>query len=154
MMNGTSVFEYAMSGIEGSGMGVKGIGPPNNGPSILKMDPSKLQSEATANVGLNFTNVGPGGMCLYKKGSAVRSGSKQKGRPWYEHYRKLGHKEDTCWDLYGKPTDWKSRQNNRNRGYQASVNYSTENTQGSNGAFNPEQMEQLYKMFATLQPSS
>lgn len=28
-------------------------------------------------------------------------------RPWCEHCQKSGHTKETCWDIHGKPPDWK-----------------------------------------------
>ena len=76
-------------------------------------------------------NNGPEVSALMSKGPVVGSGSKtQKGRPWCEHCRKTGHSKDTCWEIHGKPTDWKPKQNNKNRSYQAVVDNPTEKPQG------------------------
>lgn len=103
--------------------------------------------------------IGPGGQHIgLEMNASPSSGPKQlRGHPWCEHCRKPEHKEDTCWDLHGKPNDWKPRQNSRNRGYQASID-PIENTKDNNstagGAFNPEQLEQLYQIFSNLQNSN
>jgi len=78
----------------------------------------------------------------------------QRRRPWCEHCHTDGHTKDICWKLHGKPANWKPRQNNRYRGYQATIDQ-TRKIQGeksaSGGAFSSEQMEQLYKMFSSFQ---
>lgn len=50
-------------------------------------------------------------------------------------------------DLHGKSADCKQRHNTRNRGYQAEAKINP----AQNGAFNPEQLEQLYQIFSSLQ---
>lgn len=103
-----------------------GVGPLAffNGSGIYNNEPS------------NF-NTRSGGVGSYSKGAMNGLGSKQqKGGPWCEHCRKSRHQEDTCWDLHGKQTGWKPRQNIKNRGYQASIDHQTTN-------FNSEQIQQL-----------
>ncbi|PON76782.1 hypothetical protein TorRG33x02_242210 [Trema orientale] len=64
------------------------------------------------------------------------------GRPWCEHYKKPSHTKQTCWNLHGKPPDWKPRES---RGYIAA-------RQGQPAAeinpFSKEQLEILQKMFS------
>ncbi|RVW82145.1 hypothetical protein CK203_052483 [Vitis vinifera] len=38
---------------------------------------------------------------------------RRNSRPWCNHCRKPGHTKDHCWQIYGKPADWKSRQSIR-----------------------------------------
>lgn len=91
----------------------------------------------------------------FKGTPTIGPGLKQKGRPWCDHCCKSGHKEDTCWDLHVKPSDWEFRQNNRNRGYQACVDPIDENNNSTpSSTFNPEQLKQLYKMFSSFQSSA
>ena len=57
----------------------------------------------------------------------------------------------TTWLVnFMKPADRKPRQNNRNRGYQASMEEKRGNTSNPN-IFNTEQLEQLYKLFSNFQ---
>ncbi|KAJ4719946.1 hypothetical protein OWV82_007854 [Melia azedarach] len=30
-------------------------------------------------------------------------------KPWCNHWKKLWHKRETCWKLYGKPINWKPK---------------------------------------------
>lgn len=97
-----------------------------------------------------LTSNGPEPIGMSSKGPSTNGSSqKQRSRPWCEHCRKPGHKEDTCWDLHGKPVEWKPSQNTRSRGYQAEAKIH----HPQNGAFNPEQLEQLYQIFSSLQTS-
>ena len=52
-------------------------------------------------------------------GLGIKGPKPQSGRPWCEHCRKPGHTKDTCWEIHGKPPNWKPCQNNRPRSYQA-----------------------------------
>lgn len=54
--------------------------------------------------------------------------NQQKKRSWCDHCKKLGHSKDVCWKLHGKPADWKPKQN-RNCGYQSTVNQEEKNSQ-------------------------
>jgi len=146
-------FGSTRSGAESSALLSHGLGPLNHGQSVvgpdyLKGGPQKFD------FGSKKFSGGPKTMGFYTKGAPNGLDPRQqKGRPWCEHCRKPGHKEDTCWDLHGKPTNWKPRQN-KNRGYQASSDYQTGRSKETGSAFNSEQMEQLYKMFSGLQSSS
>lgn len=107
------------------GIGPASTGPPySNGPSNVN---GPFSSWAKANNGLNQ--------------------GQQRKRPWCDHCHKPGHKIDGCWDLHGKPPDWKPKQN-RNRAYQATVN------DQSSTPFSKDQMDQLYKMLSNFQTSS
>ena len=56
------------------------------------------------------TGTGPETSALMsKKAPNGSSQNQQKKRPWREHCRKTGHTKDTCWELYGKPPDWKPK---------------------------------------------
>ncbi|KAI4351191.1 hypothetical protein L6164_005570 [Bauhinia variegata] len=50
---------------------------------------------------------------------STTNGKGQKGRPTRDHCKKTSHTSDVCWDLHGKPADWKPRKG-KPRGYQAS----------------------------------
>lgn len=61
---------------------------------------------------------------LLSHGPQIGTGqSQQKKCPLCEHCCKNGHTKDTCWELHGKPLNWKSRQNYKNRGYHAIVDH-------------------------------
>ncbi|KAI4357161.1 hypothetical protein L6164_001128 [Bauhinia variegata] len=51
--------------------------------------------------------------------SSTTNGRGQKERLFRDHYKKTGHTWDTCWEIHGKPADWKPRKR-KPRGYQAS----------------------------------
>lgn len=78
------------------------VGPKINGLLINKNELAQIHNEVAVNVGPNYSNNGFGEVGLYWKGSTSETSSKQQKRqPWCEHYRKIGHKEDMCWDLHG-----------------------------------------------------
>lgn len=62
-----------------------------------------------------------------------------------------------CWEMHEKPIDQKPRQNNRNRGYQVSIDHQTDKFQEKKSSLmklsTQKQMEQLYKMFSSFQTS-
>lgn len=41
-----------------------------------------------------------------------------------------------CWEMHEKPIDQKPRQNNRNRGYQVSIDHQTDKFQEKKSIFN------------------
>ncbi|KAL5565431.1 hypothetical protein UlMin_028595 [Ulmus minor] len=38
---------------------------------------------------------------------ATDNRKKKQGRPWCDHCRKTGHTKETCWNIHGKPANWK-----------------------------------------------
>lgn len=127
--NGPSeISTLLMSKGNGPEMGRK-YGSTLNGPIG---DKSLLTEPSRGKVAGLEINNGPEFMGMSSKGTIIGSGQKQqRGQPWCEHCRKSGHKEDTCWNLHGKPTDWMPRQNTRSRGYQAEAKINP----AQNGAF-------------------
>lgn len=102
-----------------------------------------------------FKNVRPDGSTqLFRSSKNGPSPRQQKERPWCDHCKKPEHREDTCRDLHGKPTDWKLRQNARNQSYQVGIDSTGTKNSTSSSAFNSEQLEQLYKMFSNFQTTS
>ena len=76
--------------------------------------------------------------------------NQRRGHLWCNHCNRAGHTRDTCWDIHGKPTNWKPKGANKGRGFQASVEGKREETRTnteSNGVFlNKSQLEQLQKL--------
>ncbi|XP_028755055.1 uncharacterized protein LOC114714482 [Neltuma alba] len=56
---------------------------------------------------------------LVSKGAPLSSSSSNKAKVYCDHCKKPGHTRDRCWDIHGKPADWKPRKG-KSRGYQAS----------------------------------
>ncbi|KZV53482.1 hypothetical protein F511_14848 [Dorcoceras hygrometricum] len=70
-----------------------------------------------------------------------------------EHCQKPWHTADTCWDLHGKPPNWKPKSvrqkgGSGSRAYQSGLDEHI-NTEKSSGtaSFSKEQIDQLYKLF-------
>lgn len=123
----------------------------SNGPTgSREFGPKRIAARKSLNDGPKF--FGPDlGAQIYKGTKKLGPSPRQQtSRPWCDHCRKPGHKEDTCWDLHGKPSDWRSRQNTRNYGYQAAVNSTETKNSTSSNTFSPEQLEQLQKMFSNF----
>ncbi|XP_057982358.1 uncharacterized protein LOC131167576 [Malania oleifera] len=108
---------------------------------------------------LDGLHAGPDASALALKGPGGPSQRPQRGKIWCEHCRKKGHSKNTCWEIHGKPADWRPRQYHKNRGYQANTGGSTKRPQGENNdtpsgsVFSLEQLDQLYKMFSSMQTS-
>ncbi|KAL5566605.1 hypothetical protein UlMin_029769 [Ulmus minor] len=78
---------------------------------------------------------------------ATDNRQKKQGRPWCDHYRKTGHTKETCWNIHGKPANWKPScpQNDReSRGNHVSSEDNAKQSESS--PFSKEQLELLQKM--------
>ena len=65
--------------------------------------------------------------------------------------QKHGHTKDTCWDIYGKPADWKPRSNGRDSWANNATTDST--SQPKSNPFSKEQLDLLQKLLQqSLQP--
>ncbi|KAK3002631.1 hypothetical protein RJ639_020472 [Escallonia herrerae] len=86
------------------------------------------------------------------KSSGDQRNGHRGGRPWCSHCNKPGHTRDTCRDIHGKPSNWKSRGSNKGKGFQATVDEKNEDTRASsetNGVyFTKAQLEQLQKFLS------
>ncbi|KAK2993447.1 hypothetical protein RJ640_005141 [Escallonia rubra] len=84
------------------------------------------------------------------KSSGDQRNNQRKGRLWCSHCNKPGHTRDTCWDIHGKPSNWKSQGSNNGKGFQATVKEKNEDTRASsetNGIyFTKAELEQLQKL--------
>ncbi|KAH7661187.1 Zinc finger CCHC-type protein [Dioscorea alata] len=86
---------------------------------------------------------------LAVRSAPYRSNKDQRkgGRPWCNHCNRNGHTRDTCWDIHGKPTNWKpkgARETNRAKVFKASVERKMEENQENDGVFlNKSLIEQL-----------
>ncbi|KAI4347827.1 hypothetical protein L6164_008606 [Bauhinia variegata] len=78
------------------------------------------------------------------------NGKGQKGRLTYEHCKKVGHTRDTCWDIHGKPTDWKP-QKGKPKGYQATQEPSLGQSDSIGTEISPEQIGHILKMLSAFQ---
>ncbi|KAH9716025.1 protein kinase domain-containing protein [Citrus sinensis] len=75
---------------------------------------------------------------------------------WCDHCHKPRHTRETCWDLHGKPPNWKPRNfSQSNRDSKAFHSATEENgntaTTATTPSFSKEQLEQLYKLFQSTQ---
>ncbi|KAK9116632.1 hypothetical protein Sjap_015579 [Stephania japonica] len=77
------------------------------------------------------------------KVSATRRQSK---RPYCDHCNKPGHTHDTCWQIHGKPSDWKPRK--------ASSDQESRGNLVSPPLFNKEQLELLQSLISQSQQAS
>ena len=82
-----------------------------------------------------------------------------KGRPTCDHCQKQGHTKDKCWDLHGKPHDWKPKKS-RGRGYVAESTKDDEQyaiapapqvSSSSNVNLDGDNLNQIMEMLASLQ---
>ncbi|KAI4347735.1 hypothetical protein L6164_008518 [Bauhinia variegata] len=62
-----------------------------------------------------------------------------------DHCKKTGHTRDTCWEIHGKPPDWKPRKG-KPRGYQTSQEQPSGGT-----SVDKEQLGKLIDMLSALQ---
>ncbi|CAN1145715.1 hypothetical protein LINPERHAP2_LOCUS14840 [Linum perenne] len=71
-----------------------------------------------------------------------------------DHCKKPYHTKATCWEIYGKPADWKPRSERKYKEYKANVvttgSTSMEKEGGTGLLFSKDQMEQLQLLFGKL----
>ncbi|KAL9420128.1 hypothetical protein AB3S75_037830 [Citrus x aurantiifolia] len=82
--------------------------------------------------------------------------NKKGEKVWCDHCHKPRHTRETCWDLHGKPPNWKPRNfSQSNRDSKAFHSATEENgntaTTATTPSFSKEQLEQLYKLFQSTQ---
>ncbi|KAK4279282.1 hypothetical protein QN277_011082 [Acacia crassicarpa] len=66
-----------------------------------------------------------------------------KSQLFCDHCKRSGHTKDTCWDLHGKPADWKPRKG-KGKGYAAEVSK-------TGGTPQDDPLNKIMDMLATLQ---
>ncbi|KAK4254159.1 hypothetical protein QN277_020331 [Acacia crassicarpa] len=66
-----------------------------------------------------------------------------KNQLFCDHCKRSGHTKDTCWDLHGKPADWKPRKG-KGKGYAAEVSK-------TGGTPQDDPLNKIMDMLATLQ---
>ena len=59
----------------------------------------------------------------------------KKGRPYCDHCKKSGHTRETCWEIHGKPANWKPSRYSKDQDTQANA--------AATSPFSPEQLEML-----------
>lgn len=70
-----------------------------------------------------------------------------------EHCKKPRHTAETCWDLHGKPPDWKpnsfeTKGRGGSRAYLSGIeNQDNAEKPSGTASFSKEQLDQLYKLF-------
>ncbi|XP_073128544.1 uncharacterized protein [Henckelia pumila] len=89
--------------------------------------------------------------------------SNQQPRQWLrgdrikcEHCHKPYHTQETCWELHGKPPNWKPKfSKQKGREFRANQTEAGEETGAASGtpSFSKEQLDQLYKFFQSTQLS-
>lgn len=82
----------------------------------------------------NFGAIGP-----IKFGPGITNlskGATTKGTALVRTLSQIENKEDTCWDIHGKSTDWKPRKSIKNRVYQVSADQTGTSKEMKNGEFN------------------
>ncbi|CAL5338710.1 unnamed protein product [Camellia sinensis] len=129
-------------------------------PSTREVFAEVRREEARRKVMLKeVTATVPEGSALVSRGTYSGPNTRQqKGRPWCEHCRKPGHSKDNCWEVHGKPADWKPRQSPKTRGYQACSEPQPERQQvesnhSDSGSSSHDQLKKIMEMLATLQAS-
>ncbi|XP_054817515.1 uncharacterized protein LOC129317173 [Prosopis cineraria] len=85
---------------------------------------------------------------LVSKGSDSNH-KNQKGKVTCEHCKKIGHTRDTCWDIHGKPADWKPKKG-KQRSYQTSHDVPPDKPD-SIPEIDKEQLGKLLEMLSVLQ---
>ena len=92
------------------------------------------------------------GLALYTHSSSQNQGNKlEKGRPWCEHCKKLGHTKETCWKIHGKLVDWKP--NCAKNDQESHANVAARSNYGNfveTGSFTKEQLDALQKLFGHI----
>ncbi|XP_054821301.1 uncharacterized protein LOC129320121 [Prosopis cineraria] len=79
-----------------------------------------------------------------------------RGKVVCEHCRKTGHSKDKCWDLHGKPPDWKPRKG-KSRGYQTTSDSTSDKSgsapdkSGTLPIIDKDQLNKLLEMLHSLQ---
>ncbi|XP_061354693.1 uncharacterized protein LOC133299272 [Gastrolobium bilobum] len=76
--------------------------------------------------------------------------SKRDGRPLCTHCNKIGHTREKCWEIHGKPANWKPKGQNKGRAYQVSTDDKVDEphaSSDSDGVFlSKTQFEQLQRL--------
>ncbi|XP_061347733.1 uncharacterized protein LOC133293212 [Gastrolobium bilobum] len=76
--------------------------------------------------------------------------SKRDGRLWCTHCNKIGHTREKCWEIHGKPANWKPKGQNKGRAYQVSTDDKVDEpyaSSDSDGVFlSKTQFEQLQRL--------
>ena len=81
-------------------------------PSIKEAFSEVRREESKKNVMMGSQNsaLSIEGFTLVARGPPSNTNNEncqKNGRPWCDHYRKLGHSRENCWKIHGKPADWK-----------------------------------------------
>ncbi|KAL5816220.1 hypothetical protein ACOSQ3_024598 [Xanthoceras sorbifolium] len=128
-------------------------------PSIREVFSEVRREESRKRIMLgspNTENSAAEGSALFVKGNqnSFNDNKSRKNRPWCEHCKRLGHLKETCWKLFGKPLDWKSRFSKDSRGNTATGSENTatssdnfQNQQADQNIFSREQMDLLQRLF-------
>ncbi|XP_062114207.1 uncharacterized protein LOC133825258 [Humulus lupulus] len=90
----------------------------------------------------DYNQVPDGSALMMHQSSYPRGNGRGRGKqPWCDHCNKIEHTKDTCWEIHGKPTNWKPPQKAAN---------TVEQTLSAK-SFNKEQLDQLQHLFSQFQ---
>ncbi|KAL5850211.1 hypothetical protein ACOSQ4_008224 [Xanthoceras sorbifolium] len=132
-------------------------------PSIREVFSEVRREESRKRIMLgspNTENSVAEGSALFVKGNqnSFNDNKSRKNRPWCEHCKRLGHLKETCWKLFGKPPDWKSRFSKDSRentatgsGNTATSSDNFQNQQADQNIFSREQIDLLQRLFNSQQ---
>ena len=87
---------------------------------------------------------------ISKNAVTSNSSASPKGKPICDHCKKPGHTRDKCWELYGKPADWKPRKS-KPRGNQVSHESSQPSQSEVGQIISSDQITQLLDYLKILQ---
>ncbi|XP_052173043.1 uncharacterized protein LOC127788605 [Diospyros lotus] len=132
-----------LDGVRGRILGTKPL------PSLREAFAEVRREESRLKLMLKPSNSGLEHSALFTRGGSLSNPKQKKGRPWCDHCHKPGHTKDTCWDIHGKPLDWKPAHERKSNG---NFTATEETTSASNSSlFSKEQMEWLQHNFGKTQ---
>ncbi|CAN1836103.1 hypothetical protein LINPERHAP1_LOCUS34642 [Linum perenne] len=113
----------------------------------LMLQESKTQTESSAMITQASQPATQSSAMVAAQGNRNYRG-KRKSIPTCDHCKKLGHSKEECWEIVGRPADWKSRYDREHKANAAT----TSSNAGRNGdpgvLFTKQQMDQLQQMFS------
>ncbi|CAH9120755.1 unnamed protein product [Cuscuta epithymum] len=79
----------------------------------------------------------------YSQATKVNTDRRNNKRPYCDHCHKPGHTKDSCWQIHGKPRDWKPRKNTSDQEHKGNL--------ASSPLFSKEQLDLLQTLFSQSQ---
>ncbi|CAN1819859.1 hypothetical protein LINPERHAP1_LOCUS28873 [Linum perenne] len=90
-------------------------------------------------------------LAVQSKPRSDRNQSKGKEHlPTCEHCHKVGHTKEECWELVGKPADWKPRYARRGRAHTAATGSEKQDEGAGSSPFSKEQYTALQQMLSQI----